>query len=279
MPRTDTGWIITPEELRGWILEETADWLAVNKPAGVVCHPSKHGPWSSLVGAAREYLREPVLHMPSRLDRETSGIVVLVRRRETGSRMQRAIQAGRVRKRYLAILEGLLREPRLVDLPIGRAAASAVFLKQAVREDGQPARTRFTPLDWRGGKTLARVEPETGRLHQIRVHAAAIGNPVAGDKLYGSDETLFLEFIRHGYTERLRQRLGAERQMLHAEELVFDFGEQVIRFHAPLAEDMARFWASLAAQGRQAEAQKPMSTPPSTGNTTPLTNRAAGEQR
>ena len=271
--------MITPEELRSWILAETADWLAVNKPAGVVCHPSKHGPWSSLVGAAREYLGEAVLHMPSRLDRETSGIVVLARRREAGSLMQRAIQAGRVRKRYLAVLEGELREPRLVDLPIGRAPASAVFLKQAVREDGQPARTQFIPLDWRGGKTLARVEPETGRLHQIRVHAAAIGHPVAGDKLYGPDETLFLEFIRRGYTERLHRQLGAERHMLHAEELVFELDRGTIRFHAPLAADMARFWESLAPQDAQTGPQKPMSTPPSTGSTTPLMNRAAGEQR
>lgn len=245
VPKTASGWMITPEELRSWILDERPEWLVVNKPAGVVCHPSKHGPWSSLVGAAREYLGEPVLHMPSRLDRETSGVVVLVRQRELGSRMQRAIQEGRVRKRYLAILEGTLEGPREVDLPIGRAVGSHVFLKQAVRDDGQPARTRFTPLEHRAGKTLARIEPETGRLHQIRVHAAAIGHPVCGDKLYGPDETLFLEFIREGFTGRLRRMLGAERQMLHAEELVFALGGGETRFHAPLAEDMRAFWESL----------------------------------
>lgn len=237
--------MITPEELRSWILDERPEWLVVNKPAGVVCHPSKHGPWSSLIGAAREYLGEPVLHMPSRLDRETSGVVVLVRQRELGSRMQRAIQEGRVRKRYLAILEGTLEGPRDVDLPLGRALNSHVFLKQAVRPDGYPARTRFIPVEHRGGRTLARVEPETGRLHQIRVHAAAIGHPVCGDKLYGPDETLFLEFVRHGFTEKHRQLLGAERQMLHAEELVFTLEGRETRFHAPLAADMRLFWESL----------------------------------
>lgn len=237
--------MITPEELQGWIIEETPEWLVVNKPAGIVCHPSKHGPWSSLIGAAREYLGAAVLHMPSRLDRETSGVVVLVRQRELASRMQRAVQEGRVRKSYLAVLEGVLEEPQDVSLPIGRACGSHVFLKQAVREDGQPARTRFIPLAHRAARTLARIEPATGRLHQIRVHAAAIGHPVCGDKLYGPDETLFLEFIRHGLTERMRQALGAERQMLHAEELVFEPGAAALRFHAPLAEDMRAFWESL----------------------------------
>ncbi|MGQ9916686.1 MAG: RluA family pseudouridine synthase [Bryobacteraceae bacterium] len=245
MPGTDWGWQITPDELRAWTLERTANWLAVNKPAGVVCHPSKHGPWSSLVGAARQWLGDAVLHMPSRLDRETSGTVVLVRRRELAGAMQRAIQSGHVRKSYLAILEGELDRPVDVDLPLGRATDSRVFLKQAVRPEGYPAQTRFIPLEHRRGKTLVRVEPATGRLHQIRVHAAAIGHPVCGDKLYGPDETLFLEFLRHGMTESLRQRLGAERQMLHAERLEFQLPCGAIAFQAPPPEDLQAFWESL----------------------------------
>lgn len=245
MPPTDWGWLITPSELCSWTLERTPDWLAVNKPAGVVCHPSKHGPWSSLVGAAREWLGEAVLHMPSRLDRETSGVVVLVRRRSLASAMQRAIQNGRARKQYLAILEGELRQPLEVDLPIGREEGSRVFLKQGVRADGYPARTRFTPLEHRRGKTLARVEPETGRLHQIRVHAAAIGRPVCGDKLYGPDETLFLDFLRHGWTEKHEHLLGAARQMLHAERISFYLPCGEVEFHAPLDAGMQAFWDSL----------------------------------
>jgi 23S rRNA pseudouridine1911/1915/1917 synthase len=245
MPPTAQGWQITPEELREWAIECTPDWLAVNKPAGVVCHPSKHGPWSSLVGAAREWLGDAVLHMPSRLDRETSGAVVLVRRRNLASAMQRAIQNGQALKQYLAILDGELPAPLEVDLPLGRAADSRVFLKQGVRADGCPARTRFVPLEHRGGKTLARIVPGTGRLHQIRVHAAAAGHPVCGDKLYGPDETLFLEFVRHGFTARHRRLLGAQRQMLHAERIAFELPCGEVAFHAPLADDMAAFWESL----------------------------------
>ncbi len=248
MPGTHWGWQVTPEELKTWTLERTADWLAVNKPAGVVCHPSKHGPWSSLVGAAREWMGDTVLHMPSRLDRETSGIVVLVRRRQLASTMQRAVQHGLARKGYLAILEGELADAVDVDLPLGRATGSRVFLKQAARPDGYPARTRFVPLERRSGKTLARVEPQTGRLHQIRVHASAIGHPVCGDKLYGPDEGLFLEFLRHGMTENLRRRLGAERQMLHAELIEFRLPCGALRFQAPPAEDLQAFWQSLKTQ-------------------------------
>ena len=159
--------------------------------------------------------------------------------------MQRAIQHGLARKSYLAILEGEMEAARQADVPIGRAAGSAVFLKQGVRPDGYPARTRFVPLEHRGGRTLARVEPETGRLHQIRVHAAAVGHPVCGDKIYGPDETLFLEFLRHGFTGRLQRLLGVERQMLHAERIEFELACGPLAFSAPPAEDLFAFWDSL----------------------------------
>ncbi len=245
MPKTDWGWLISPAELESWIIHRDADLLAVNKPGGVVCHPSKHGPWSSLIGACREYLGVEVLHMPSRLDRETSGVVVFAARRELGSLLQRAIQHGRVSKTYVAILEGTLRQPVFVDQPVGRATGSSVFLKQGVCADGQAAVSEFVPLEHSGGYTLARVHPRSGRLHQIRVHAAWMGHAIAGDKLYGPDERLFLEFIAHGFTQRLREMLPLERQALHASGLVFDLPDGPLCFHAPLARDMEEFWALL----------------------------------
>ena len=246
MPRTDWGWQITPEELAGWILREDSELLVVNKPGAVVCHPSKYGPWSSLIGACREYLGADVLHMPSRLDRETSGVVVFARRRELGSRLQRAIQHGQVNKTYLAILCGQLDGPLTVDQPIGRAGTSPVFIKQAVREGGQPAVTDFVPLEQRAGYTLARIHPHSGRLHQIRVHAAHIGHAVAADKLYGPDDTLFLEFISHGFSARLAEALPLPRQALHAVRLEFRLDDMLLSFEAPLAADLAAFWAGLA---------------------------------
>src|SRR5258708_39034869 len=104
MPATDRGWMITPEELQSWIIHDTADLLVVNKPALVVCHPSKQGPWSSLIGACRDYLGLERLHMPSRLDRATSGVAVFATNRATASRLQKAPQHPRTRKDYWAIL-------------------------------------------------------------------------------------------------------------------------------------------------------------------------------
>ncbi len=112
MPRTEWGWLITEEELRGWILFEDDRVLAVNKPAHVVCHPSKHGEWSSLIGACRAYLGKSELHMPTRLDRETSGVVVVVKDAAMRRLLHRAALAGQIHKHYHAVLRGWLLDER-----------------------------------------------------------------------------------------------------------------------------------------------------------------------
>jgi len=246
MPRTEWGWEITPEEIGAWTIHRGGGLLVVNKPGLVPCHPSKHGPWSSLVGACREYLEVPRLHMPSRLDRETSGVVVLAWDAELGSRLQRAIEHRQVRKVYHAILCGELRKGVVVDQPLGKAEGSAVIVRRAVTPGGQPAQTDFEPLAWGGGFTLARVTPHTGRLHQIRVHASWLGHAVAGDKIYGPDERYFLEFIEHGWTPRLAAALPFERQALHASEWTCEEEHARMRFEAPLPEE----WTALIARMR-----------------------------
>lgn len=238
MPLTDWGWQITGEELARWTLQEDERLWAINKPGLVLCHPSKHGPWSSLVGAAREARGLERLHMPFRLDRETSGVLLLVKDAELASQLQRAVMHRQVEKTYLALLEGDLQSDVLVDQPIGKAADSRVVVRRAVTPDGKPSQTRFVPLTRGGGFTLARVDLHTGRLHQIRVHASWLGHPVAGDKIYGPDETLFLEFIQQGFTPRLASALPLRRQALHAARVVFRVAGQELRFEAPLADDM-----------------------------------------
>ena len=245
MPACEWGWRITPEELRGWILEQTEDILLVNKPALVVCHPSKRGPWSSLVGACREYLGAERLYLPSRLDRETSGVVVIARNRPTASRLQTAMWKRRVRKSYWAILSGHLDAAALVTEPIGPDPDAEFPTRQRVdRQAGRPAETEFLPCARAGGYTLARVHPRTGRLHQIRVHAAWLGHPLVGDKLYGPDPALMMEFLRHGFTARHAELLELPRQALHAAELVFRLGREELVFRAPLAADLAEFCRS-----------------------------------
>jgi 23S rRNA pseudouridine1911/1915/1917 synthase len=243
VPETERGWIITPDEFASWILADSPDLAVLNKPGGVVCHPSKHGPWSSLAGAAREFFALPTIHMPFRLDRETSGVWLAGKRREPASQMQKAVQRRLVCKSYLAILDGFLGEAVTVDRPIGRDLASRVWTKRRVVDppEGQPALTRFEPIEWRSGFTLARAIPATGRLHQIRVHAAFLGHPVVGDKVYGPDETLYIEFVERGFTPRLARALPLRRQALHCESVeIPGFG----RWTAPLAADLADWWTS-----------------------------------
>lgn len=235
--------LVDPAEFPRWIVEEDNDVIVLNKPGDLVCHPSKNGPWSSLVGACREHLALPRVHMIYRLDRETSGVMVFAKNSVMAGRLQTAVEGRRVSKLYLAVLCGELREDTVIDAPLGRDLASPIVARQTVVRgpEGRAAMTEFHPLAWGGGYTLAQVRPRTGRQHQIRVHAAALGHPLLGDKLYGPDQLLFLEFIRDGFTARLAEQLIFSRHALHALEMRFEPGEGGRTFRAPLTDDLRLF--------------------------------------
>lgn len=245
MPATDWGWLVTPDELESWILQNDEHVLLVNKPALLVCHPSKNGPWSSLAGACREYIGGERSHLVSRLDRETSGIVLFAKHRLKSRHLQMALERRRVDKTYLAILEGDLTEDTTVDAPLGPDTQSIVHSKATVRHDGrrQDAQTRFTPLHRSGRYTLAQVTPITGRKHQIRAHALHIERPIVGDKLYGPDEGLFLDFIEDGWTPAMAKLLPLNRHALHAYRMTFHLDDGPETYQAPLAEDLVAFCA------------------------------------
>ena len=245
-PQSGRVRIIVPDELPQWILHEDDRLLVVAKPGDVVCHPSKAGPWSSLVGAVREYTRLPTVHLVFRLDRETSGVVVLAKDARMASRLQTAMQERKIGKAYLALLTGDLAGPVTVDQPLGDDTTTPVFVKSTVRPDGQKAVTHFTPLAQGGGFTWVRVVTETGRKHQIRAHAEWLGHSLVGDKIYGPDPRLYLEFIETGWTPALAARLLFERQALHCAEIDLRPAGLPHAFSAPVPADLKDF---LAARG------------------------------
>ena len=239
--REDRVKLTSPEELKSWIVHEDEDLLVVNKSGEVVCHPSKFGPTSSLVGAAREYTGLTTIHLIFRLDRETSGVVVMAKNPATASRLQTAVQKRNVNKTYLTILTGILEQPTTVDQPLGADEESPVWVKDRVRPDGKRALSHFTPVAHSRSFTLARVSIETGRKHQIRAHAQWLEHAVVGDKIYGPDDRNYLEFIETGWTPELEKRLLIKRQALHCTEIDLGPAGLPMVFRAPLPPDLSDF--------------------------------------
>ena len=246
LQRTKDIRLLNKLELQKMILFEDEDLLVLNKPGDIVCHPSKAGPWSSLVGAVRECMALDKVHLVFRLDRETSGVVIFARHSTMASRLQRGIQERKVGKRYLTLLSGSLESPVRVDQSLGPDIHSMVYIKSAVvppdEAGAQRAVTRFFPVQT--GKRFSLVEAvlETGRKHQIRAHAQWLGHPVVGDKIYGPDEHCYLEFIESGWSAELERRLLFSRQALHCAEIDLRPAGVDKVFRAPLAEDIRDFW-------------------------------------
>jgi 23S rRNA pseudouridine1911/1915/1917 synthase len=257
------------------VIHEDADLLVVNKPAGLVCHPSKQGELSSLIGRARLYLNARISgHEPdtasnpdegehelrfaamprlvNRLDRETSGIVLIAKNAAAAGELGKRLESRAVEKEYLAIVHGHIRDDRgLIDAPLGKDEHSRVAIKDCVRPDGASAQTKY----WVKGRfhrppgldisktgsecagepaplpfTLVRVLPRTGRKHQIRIHLAHLGHPIVGDKLYGGDEDCYLALVENRLTDAQRAKLIFENHALHARSLNFTWRGRRMEF-------------------------------------------------
>jgi 23S rRNA pseudouridine1911/1915/1917 synthase len=211
------------------ILHEDSALLVVNKPAGLVCHPTKPDGHSSLISRLRMHLGPATPpHLINRLDRETSGVVLVGKEPRAALALRRLWEQRLVRKEYWAIVHGHVRESRgTIDAPLGRDEQSLIAVKDAVRPDGAPAQTefeaarRFTRAE--GDFSLLRVWPLTGRKHQVRIHLAHLGHPVVGDKLYGGDEECYLAFAHACLTDAQRARLILPHQALHARAVRFQW--------------------------------------------------------
>ena len=235
--------LVDPAELRGWVMLDDERLLVLDKPGWLVCHPSKNGPWSSLAGAVREEFKPDAIRLIYRLDRETSGVIILAKTEAMGTRLGKAVLNRRIGKLYVALLDGELPATVTVNQPLGPDPTANVTVKQRVDagEGSQEAITIFHPLLARGGFTLVGVELLTGRKHQIRAHAEWLQHRVVGDKLYGPDPGLYLEFASQGWTARHSALLGMTRQALHCAAIDLRATGLDYFLKAPWPADMARF--------------------------------------
>ncbi len=237
--------LVNPLDLPGWVTFEDNKLLVIDKPGWLVVHPSKNGPWSSLAGAIREGLGLQTIRFIYRLDRETSGVIMLAKDEATGSRLGKAVAKRMLGKVYVALLEGELTEPVRIEQALGPDPTANVTVKQRVVAAGtagaQEATTVFHPLAAKNGFTLVGVELVTGRKHQIRAHAEWFGRCIVGDKLYGPDSTLYLEFAIHGWTARHSQLLPLTRQALHCAAIDLRATGLDYLLTAPWPLDLANF--------------------------------------
>jgi len=220
------------------VVHEDRDFLVIDKPAGVASHGGSGVSFGAieLLRAARP--RE-TLELAHRLDRDTSGILVLTRRRSALTALQAAIREGRVEKRYLALVQGHLPQARLVvDAPLRKAVLQGGERMVRVDADGKASRSIFTEIERYADASLVEVALETGRTHQIRVHAQHIGHPLAGDEKYGDRD----------FNKSMRER-GLKRLFLHAARFEFELGERVFAFSAPLAPELAEVTGTLQRAG------------------------------
>jgi len=218
----------------------------INKPAGLVCHPTRDGEMSSLVGRVRLYLGHAEGRLVNRLDRETSGVVLVAKHVDVASGLGKLIAAAGVQKRYWAIVHGhIVDDEVLIDAPLGKDEHSVVAIKDCVRSDGAAARTRLTVLRRfvREGApfTWLDVAPETGRKHQIRIHLAHVGHPIVGDKIYGADERLYLHFIESALTAEDQAALMVPNHLLHARAVSFPWRGRLNTFEAEADPTLREF--------------------------------------
>lgn len=245
------------------VVAESADWIVVDKPAPLQVHPAKPDSPPTLLDGLEDLLAYEIangarLSIINRLDRETSGLVLVAKNRDTARVFGKAMMRRQVEKSYLALVHGWpTQDAFTIDAPLRRRGDfdpdTPVQLVQAVHPEGAPSCTEVrVQRRWSrpGGSgvavdlALVEARPTTGRMHQIRVHLSHAGHPVVGDKLYGPHGVeVYLAFIENGWTAELEERALLPRHALHSSRLAVEtdaWGR--LAFEVPLPADLAA-WA------------------------------------
>jgi 23S rRNA pseudouridine1911/1915/1917 synthase len=228
------------------ILHTDPRFLIVDKPAGWLVHPTRPDGTFTLIDWLREQYPGEFLSLVSRLDRETSGLLLVARGKEYASLLGKMQQRREIHKSYLAIVHGRSPASGIIDQPLdrlGKHQPSRIYIRQAVVPGTYPAVTEFKTLDTRshpehGVISLVEASPKTGRLHQIRAHFDHLGHPVVNDKIYGRDDELFISYIDK--VSEKSHKIG--RHCLHSSKLEMNLGSDMVSSDIGMPEDMAAIW-------------------------------------
>jgi 23S rRNA pseudouridine1911/1915/1917 synthase len=231
------------------ILYEDDSVLVIDKPAGLPMHTTAKFWRNTLTALLRErYPAEP-MSIAHRIDRETSGVLVVARTRLAASALTIAFARREVRKTYLALVHGTPPDEGTIDLPL-KLLDTPSRIMMGPAPDGLPAVTRFRVARRFAAHALCEAFPETGRQHQIRVHFAALGHAIVGDKLYGAGEAMFMRACDEGLSPEVLDAVGGlPRHALHAHRITFAHPRTrvPVTVESPLAADLVAYMDALDA--------------------------------
>jgi 23S rRNA pseudouridine1911/1915/1917 synthase len=238
------------------VIDESDDWIAVDKPAPLIVHPANCKPEPTLLGGLENLLAYEIatgacLGIVNRLDRETSGVVLVAKSTAAARELGGIFERREAQKEYLAIVHGW---PEVDEWECGESIVRAgelgpsdIWVRQVVDPIGRHCRTRFrVEMRFHRGQGMfsqIRCFPETGRMHQIRVHLAHCGFPIVGDKIYSGDGGEYIEWMATGWTTELEKRLFLPRHALHATRLALPWDGEMKAWNAALPQDMKEFAA------------------------------------